>query len=88
MSVFWSGTDMDTIKKLGEGGWFLSTVFNKKHEMRSAYYAVNGVYYSSPFEGEEGWHPRFLDELKTEVGAIASPESVEWDEEYEKNVIK
>jgi len=37
MSVFWSGTDQDTIKELGGGGWFAATVFNKKREMKSAY---------------------------------------------------
>lgn len=36
MSVFWSGTDMDTIKKLGSNGWIAASVFNKKDEVRSA----------------------------------------------------
>jgi len=36
MDVFWSGTDRDTIDKITQGGWFVSTVFNKRHEMRSA----------------------------------------------------
>lgn len=41
MQVFWSGTDMATIKQLGQGGWFLNTVFNKKEEMRSAFYMTD-----------------------------------------------
>lgn len=36
MAVFWSGTDMDTIKELGGNGWMISTVFNKKEETRTA----------------------------------------------------
>lgn len=43
MNVFWSGTDMATIEELGKNGWFLSTVFNKKEEMRSAYHSTEGV---------------------------------------------
>src|SRR5687768_16700469 len=43
MDVFWSGTDRDTIRKIGAGGWFLSTVFNKKNQTRSAYYSVDGT---------------------------------------------
>lgn len=36
MNVFWSGTDLDTIKKYGGNGYIVATVFNKKEEMRSA----------------------------------------------------
>lgn len=54
MSVFWSGTDKDTIKELGEGGWFLSTVFNNKAEMKSC------VYMTDPME-------IFADDLTTLV---------------------
>ena len=36
MNVFWSTTDMDTIKTYGKQGWQVATVFNKKEEMRSA----------------------------------------------------
>lgn len=35
MGVFWSGTDMDTIKQLGDGGWFLNSVFNLKEEIKT-----------------------------------------------------
>lgn len=35
MGVFWSGTDKDTMVELAERGWFLSTVFNKKREMKT-----------------------------------------------------
>lgn len=36
MAVFWSSTDTATIKELGGQGWIAATVFNKKHEYRSA----------------------------------------------------
>jgi len=35
MPVFWSGTDKATMAELGEHGWFLSTVFNKKAELKT-----------------------------------------------------
>ncbi len=35
MNVFWSTTDMDTIKKLGSRGWIIASVFNQKDEIRS-----------------------------------------------------
>ena len=41
MNVFWSATDMATIKQLGQEGWFLSTVFNNKEEMRSAFHMTD-----------------------------------------------
>jgi proteasome lid subunit RPN8/RPN11 len=80
MPVFWSGTDRDTIQKLGQGGWFLSSVFNKKKEIRSAYYAIAGT--TTPF----GSQPLFLDELETKVEKFPDPLEAAWDEEYTKNV--
>lgn len=80
MAVFWSGTDMDTIQKLGAGGWFLSTVFNKKREMRSAYYAVHGS--DTPWGKQE----LFLDELETAVTPFVHAEQNEWDQSYTENV--
>lgn len=41
MGVFWSGTDRETIIQLGQGGWFLSTVFNKKEEMKSCVFMTD-----------------------------------------------
>ncbi len=37
MGVFWSKTDQDTIKQLGQHGWFYHTVFNKKYEKKTAF---------------------------------------------------
>jgi hypothetical protein len=80
MAVFWSGTDMDTIKKIGAGGWFLSTVFNKRNELRSAFYAVDGL--KTPW----GVSPHFIDELETTIQAETNPLAALWDKEYEDNV--
>jgi hypothetical protein len=81
MDVFWSSTDKDTIEKIGAGGWFLSTVFNKKHERRSALYVVNGQ--KTPF----GTAPLFLDEIPTEIEKEFCPYLEVWDKEYEEKVI-
>lgn len=44
-AVNWSGTDIDTIKKLGNKGWIFASVFNKRGEIRSAcaYQAVSSL---------------------------------------------
>lgn len=78
--VFWSGTDMATIKKIGAGGWFLSSVFNKAQEVRSAFYAVHGM--QTPW-GEE---PLFIDELTTTILPFMDAQTEIWDAEYTKNV--
>lgn len=64
MGVFWSGTDMATIKQFGKNGYLVSTVFNKKNELRSSYY-----------QGDNGFLPAlFMDELKTEIHNPAKTE--------------
>lgn len=37
MNVFWSGTDFDTITSVGAKGWMIASVFNKRHQHRSAF---------------------------------------------------
>lgn len=73
MGVFWSGTDMATIRQFGGKGYLLSTVFNKKGEHRSSY-----------FQGNNGFLPElFIDELKTEFTHIPSKSECDrWDAEY------
>ena len=73
MEVFWSGTDMATIKQLAMGGWFVSTVFNKKNEMKSAYSQ------SSPVR-------LVLEDIPTEISLSAQEANPEWDREYEDKV--
>ena len=73
MNVFWSGTDVATIKQLGGGGWFLSTVLNKKREMKSAYCQVAPV-------------RMIVDDLSTHVMEVLDSNLIEkWNQEYEKN---
>ncbi len=57
MAVFWSGTDIDTIREIGQHGFVVATVFNKKNETRSALYVKAG----------EIIPEIFLDNLKTEM---------------------
>lgn len=74
MGVFWSDTDTDTIKELGQHGWILATVFNQNWQHRSA------VYYGKDID-------IFVDELDTRHKFSLTEEMCEpWDEEFEKNV--
>jgi hypothetical protein len=63
MGVFWSGTDRETIEQLGQGGWFLSTVFNKKEEMKSC------VFMTDPMK-------LFSDDLPTYIESPASEDKI------------
>ncbi len=80
MDVFWSGTDMKTMRELGAAGWFLSTVFNKKREIRSAYLAAQGS--STPW----GQSELFLDSLPTTILPFVEVNAQQWDTEYTENV--
>jgi hypothetical protein len=73
MDVFWSGTDRSTIRDISQGGWFVATVFNKRREMRSAFYTIN------PFD-------IFVDQIATEVESLQDPRIADWDAEYDRNV--
>ena len=75
MQAFWSGTDKDTIRDCGQGGWFTATVVNKRCEM------VSALYVKEPLE-------IMLDSIPTEVGTrMLAPEIIAaWDAEYDRNV--
>jgi hypothetical protein len=73
MGVFWSGTDVGTIKQLGMGGWFTATVFNKRKEMKSAFVQ------SSPVR-------LVVSDVTTAIEAPVEATHPEWDKEYEDNV--
>lgn len=74
MGVFWSGTDHDTIVKLASGGWFVSTVFNKKRQMKTC------IAMSQPFHG-------IIDDVDTSVSRTLDNSLIkEWDKEYEEKV--
>lgn len=75
MAVFWSGTDTDTIAKISAGGWFVSTVFNKKHEMRSCLNMVSPV----PIG--------MIDNIPTQPIQFIDQNLIDqWDKDYEDNV--
>jgi len=75
MDVFWSGTDRDTIEKISAGGWFVSTVFNKRHEMRSCL-SMNAPLPLGMIDNIPTRPIQFLDQELTK----------KWDDDYEKNV--
>lgn len=73
MSVFWSGTDIDTIREVGSNGWLLATVFNKKNEMKSAFYSK-----------ADGVLPEiFIDDITTATPRYLRQEDIDrWEAEY------
>lgn len=82
MDVFWSGTDKETIKQLGEQGWIVATVFNQKNEQRSAFCAQVDV----PMLGKKAY---FVDELSvfyTNYYPAGATET--WDKDFEECVTK
>lgn len=80
MSVFWSGTDKETIRDLGKNGWIVATVLNKKQEMRSAFCAVTEV----PIIGKQTY---FVDEIETEIPDFYDADAVaSWDKEFAATV--
>jgi hypothetical protein len=78
MDVFWSSTDRETIQEIGEKGWCLATVFNKKYQMRSALGFNNDVFTTYSF----------ADDIKTVVDnpSITSELQEQWTKEYKDNV--
>lgn len=83
MAVFWSKTDTDTIQTFGDaggnGGFVVSTVFNKKNENKSSLY----------FNVPERKLKIFLDDVDTNIMSFVKAEIfAAWDAEYDKNVKK
>lgn len=79
MNCFWSTTDMDTIKELGEQGWIVATVFNQKYEYKSALAYKT----TSDFGDDVSVYP----DIGTQVYRVFD-ESLEaqWDAEFKANV--
>ncbi len=87
--VFWSGTDMTTIRELGQHGWFVSTVLNKAEDMRSAYYQKGNDFMPEIFvdhlgttvlrtydaELETGWNENFDNKVEERIYTPATPAS-------------
>jgi hypothetical protein len=78
MGVFWSGTDMATIKELGANGFILATVFNNKREVKSAFHK----------KGDGVYPDMFIDNIDTQVRDNITKEIIaSWDKEYDDNVV-
>lgn len=81
MDVFWSSTDHAAIQSLGQQGWFISTVFNQREEMRSAYYQRLPIQV-------------FVDDIETYIVRDLDLKLIKaWDKEYadkvrEKSMLK
>ena len=74
MDVFWSGVDLDTIRQLGQEGFIVATVFNKKREMLSCLYR----------KSDDIFPETFLDELDTKIiDYIPATEIESWDNEFD-----
>jgi hypothetical protein len=74
MGVFWSGIDTSTINTLSQGGWFVSTVFNKKRETKTCVKVVD------PFEF-------IVDDVTLEITKRIDPATLEsWNIQYKVNV--
>lgn len=80
MEVFWSSDDHEVIRSLGQPGWIVASVFNKKEEIRSAFLTTVEVF------GRK--HDIFQDNLSTfiEVDAMDSAVKAQLDEEYDRMV--
>lgn len=74
MGVFWSGTDIDTIREIGRHGFVLSTVLNKKREMLSSLYVKETEFIPEVF----------INQIPTSVQAYLDVDAVKnWDAEYD-----
>lgn len=74
MDVFWSGTDIDTIREIGRHGWVVSTVFNKAREFLSSIY----------IKSTEVLPEVFLNNVETKIQSYLPAGVTEaWDKEYD-----
>jgi hypothetical protein len=81
MNVFWSGTDHQAMRDFASTpeSWIICTVFNKKEEKRSAYFAPQGC--DTPW----GRSVLMFDELPTAI-VDEVDNTADWDAEYETKV--
>ena len=77
MGAFWSGTDTDTIREIGEAGFCLATVFNKRRETRTAFY-----------QGGDDFLPAiWVDDMKLQINHVTDNKSeAKWKKEMKKKV--
>ncbi len=77
--TFWSGTDMNLIRQLGQRGWIVATVLNCKRESRTAFLT------SVEVMGRP--HDIFVDEIPFAVKSIPDKASqAVYDKEFDANV--
>jgi hypothetical protein len=83
MATNWSGTDHDTMEEFGSNGFLVSTVFNKRREMRSCYYQAQTdilakvkvdnleteIKHFVPKKVEDVWAKQFKENCKEKVSA-------------------
>ena len=76
MDVFWSSTDIETIKQIGDQGFVVSTVFNKKREVLSSLYR----------KGDDLFPATFIDNIETQVLENTLPSDLveSWDKDFEE----
>ncbi len=82
MAVFWSGTDHQAMRDFAStpDSWAVCTVFNKKNEHRSCFFAPQGAI--TPF----GQSVLMFDELPTTIEPYVNPKVAEWKAEYAAKV--
>lgn len=79
MGVFWSNDDMEIIRSLGSQGWIFASVFNRKEEVKSAFFTRTEVMGKA--------HDLFVNDVPTIIQALHPHELYSaWDKEYDENV--
>ncbi len=80
MQVVWSQQDKETIEQIGEQGYCVATVLNKRREMRSAVCSLLETNY-----GHSG--TQFTDELSTIIHDHVDPKEIaQWDKDFDERV--
>lgn len=79
MGVFWSQDDLDVIYQHGQQGWILASVFNEKHEVKTAFCTTTKVL--------EKDHDIFVDDIPTTIVSFYPHEFfTKLDKEYDECV--
>lgn len=87
MAVFWSAQDRETINELGQNGWIVASVFNKKEEIRTA--VCHMAQKKSPLFGtEDAPTLEFIDDVATYImdPDVTDEMKAAWDKEFAENV--
>lgn len=83
MGVFWSADDQTLIRNLGSQGWIVASVFNKKREIKSAFFTMMDIGIMGTVKKQE----LFLDDIPSSIKRyIAKDLCDQWDKEYSEHV--